>query len=196
MTVLRPQWVWTADGLRTDRAVVVRDDGTLRLEPGDRHPDVPVAAGRLLLPGFVDAHSHAFQRLFRGRVQHRLADRDDFWTWRERMYHAANALDPDGIEAVSALLFLELAEAGTTRVGEFHYLHTAPGGKPYADPDELAKRIFAAAEQVGIGITLLRVGYYRAGPGLPLRPEQSRFGDPRPEDTLEAAYRLLSLIHI
>jgi formimidoylglutamate deiminase len=189
------QWwaprAWVGERWRDAVSLDVAPDGTWqRVEPDTpRAPHAQALPGPVL-PGLVNAHSHAFQRLFRGRVQHRLADRDDFWTWRERMYHAANTLDPDGVEAVSALLFLELAEAGTTRVGEFHYLQTAPGGRPYADPDELAKRILAAAATVGIGITLLRVGYYRGGPGHALRPEQSRFGDPRPEDTLEAAYRL------
>ncbi len=189
-TVLRPDWVWTAAGLRTDVAVVASAGGTLRLEPAARHPNVPPLSGRLLLPGFVNVHSHAFQRAFRGRVQYRAADRDDFWTWREAMYRTALSLDADGVQAVSALAFLEMAEAGFTRVGEFHYLNRAPDGSRYADPDELAHRIFAAAEQVGIGMTLLRVAYERSAPGAPLRPEQRRFGDDRVEDALEAAHRL------
>jgi len=188
-TVLRPEWVWTAAGLRTDAAVVV-SGSTLRVEPDARHAATPRLSGRLLLPGFVNVHSHAFQRAFRGRVQYRAADRDDFWTWREAMYRTALSLDPDGVEAVSALAFLEMAEAGFTRVGEFHYLHRAPDGSAYADPDELTHRIFAAAEQVGIGVTLLRVAYERSAPGKPLRPEQIRFRDDHVEDVLAAAHRM------
>jgi formimidoylglutamate deiminase len=138
----------------------------------------------------VNAHSHAFQRAFRGHVQWRPAGRDDFWSWRDRMYAVASSLSPEGIEAVSALAFLEMAEAGITRVGEFHYLHHQPDGTPYDDPDELAKRVIAAARSVGIRIALLRVAYARGGPGTPLRPEQRRFCDHDPARVLEAAERL------
>ena len=144
----------------------------------------------LVLPGLVNAHSHAFQRAFRGHVQWKAAGKDDFWSWRDRMYATANRLDPEGVQAVSALAFLEMVKSGITHVGEFHYLHHAPDGTRYEDPDELAKRVLAAAEQVGLRITLLRVAYARAGVGKPLRPDQARFGDRDPEDVLAAVERL------
>lgn len=151
----------------------------------------PGSAGRrLVLPGLVNAHSHAFQRAFRGHVQWRSAERDDFWSWRDRMYTVANRLDPEGVEAVSALAFLEMAEAGITHVGEFHYLHHAPDGGRYDDPDELAKRVVSAARRVGLRITLLRVAYARAGVGAPLRPDQRRMGDRHPDEVLSAVDRL------
>ena len=137
---------------------------------------------RLLLPGLVNAHSHAFQRGLRGHVQWTEGGRDDFWSWRERMYGLATRLDPDGIEAVSALAFLEMALAGFTAVGEFHYLHYSPDGRPYADPDELAQRVIRAARRVGIRIALLRVAYGVGG--------EKRFRDRDPGDALLACQRL------
>lgn len=190
VTVLKPEWCLTPDGLRTGLAIELSGDRIGALVDADRHPEVPLARGRLALPGLVNAHSHAFQRAIRGHVQWRPSGRDDFWSWRDRMYHTANALDPDGVEAVSALAFLEMAEAGITKVGEFHYLQHQPDGTPYADPDELAKRVIAAARRVGIRICLLRVAYLRSNAGQPLRPDQRRFGDRTADDVLAAVQRL------
>ncbi|MEQ1565528.1 MAG: formimidoylglutamate deiminase [Myxococcota bacterium] len=190
MQVVKVAWCWCADGLRADVALEL-DDGRVRaVVPGDRWPEIPTAPRSLALPGLVNAHSHAFQRAFRGHVQWRAEGRDDFWSWRDRMYATANELTPEGVEAVSALAFLEMAEAGVTSVGEFHYLHHAPDGARYADPDELARRVIAAAERVGIRICLLRTAYLRAGPGRPLRPDQRRFGDVDADEVLAAIGRL------
>lgn len=189
--ILRPQWVWTPRGVLTDHCLVIDAGIIVEVAPAERYPRVDIdLPGRLLIPGLVNAHSHAFQRAFRGHVQHRPRGRDDFWSWRDRMYGVALGLSPEGVEAVSALAFLEMVEAGVTRVGEFHYLHHQPDGTPYADPDELAKRVLAAAEEVGLGITLLRVSYGRAGHDAPLRSDQRRFGDPGPEAALSAVERL------
>jgi formimidoylglutamate deiminase len=157
------------------------------------HPDVPELGPTLAMPAAVNAHSHAFQRAFRGHVQWTASGTDDFWSWRDRMYAVANRLSPEGVEAVAALAFLEMAEAGIAQVGEFHYLQRDPDGRRYADPDELAKRVIAAAERVGIRICLLRVAYLRAAAGAPLRPDQRRFGDDRPDDVLAAVERLGAL---
>ncbi|HUM13839.1 MAG TPA: formimidoylglutamate deiminase [Myxococcaceae bacterium] len=148
--------------------------------------------GKLLLPGLVNAHSHAFQRLLRGRTQAPAAGRaqDDFWTWRETMYRAAVALDPDGVGIASRQCFLEMARAGITTVGEFHYLHHAPDGRPYTDPLELALRVITAAREVGLRIHLLRVGYARAGFNAPPDPRQRRFYDPDPATFLGAVAAL------
>jgi formimidoylglutamate deiminase len=147
----------------------------------------------LLLPGFVNAHSHAFQRAFRGHVQWRPKGRDDFWSWREAMYSVANELPPEGIEAMSRLAFLEMAEAGVTQVGEFHYLHHNPDGSKYDDPNELARRVIAAALDVGIRICLLRVAYGRAGHNRASVPAQRRFIDLSPTAALEAIEALSQL---
>ena len=134
----------------------------------------------LRLPGFVNAHSHAFQRMLRGRVEHVDPDHphDDFWTWREEMYRAANAIDPDGAYGVALLLYREMVAAGYTAVGEFHYPHHQPGGEPYPDPNAMAKATAAAARDAGIEIVMLMTAYARAGAGLPPTPGQRRFCDP------------------
>jgi formimidoylglutamate deiminase len=178
------RWVWTGHALLEGAVCEVAGD-----QLGATSSGAPSGA-RLVLPGLVNAHSHAFQRSFRGHVQWRPPGRDDFWSWRDRMYAVANALDPDGVEAVTALAFLEMAEAGITHVGEFHYLHHHPDGTRYADPDELAKRVVSAARRVGIRLTLLRVAYARGGAGVPLRADQRRFGDASPDDVLSAIDRL------
>ncbi|MBX6363624.1 MAG: formimidoylglutamate deiminase [Gemmatimonadetes bacterium] len=143
-------------------------------------PQVERLPGRALLPGFINAHSHAFQRLIRGRTQWRPADAPDadFWSWREAMYAAAHALTPEDVFAVSRFCFLEMLRAGITTVGEFHYLHRDRNGSPYDDPNELALRVVAAAREVGLRIVLLDVAYATGGVGEPLRPEQRRFATP------------------
>ncbi|MFN7146936.1 MAG: amidohydrolase family protein, partial [Myxococcota bacterium] len=193
MRFLLPDLLYCRGALRPGLAVGIVADGTIAsIVAADT---LPVGAeperlpGRALLPGFVNAHSHAFQRGLRGHVQFAEGP-DSFWTWRDRMYRLANALDPDGVEAVSALAFLEMARAGFTSVGEFHYLQHAPDGTRYADPDELALRVVRAAERVGIHIVLLRVAYARAGFGLAENPLQRRFYDRGPDDVLAAVERL------
>jgi formimidoylglutamate deiminase len=148
----------------------------------------------LVLPGLVSAHGHAFQRAIRGRTERRAEGRDDFWTWRRAMYEAASRLGPDDVEAVARMAFHELARAGVTAVGEFHYLHHDPDGRPYADPSELALRVVRAARDVGLRVVLLRGAYARAGHGLPPDPLQRRFVDPSPDAVLAALDRLVHAI--
>jgi formimidoylglutamate deiminase len=134
----------------------------------------------LRLPGFVNAHSHAFQRALRGRVE-RIDPghpQDDFWTWREEMYRAASALDPDSMYAVARLAFGEMLTAGYTVVGEFHYPHHRPDGTPYPERNAMSRAIVAAAADAGLELVLLMTAYARAGAGLPPTPGQRRFCDP------------------
>ncbi len=131
--------------------------------------------GKALLPGFVNAHSHTFQRLIRGKSESRVTSGRDFWSWRGTMYHAAAQLDPQDVYDVARMAFLEMVLSGTTTVGEFHYLHNAPGGRPYDDPNLLSKQVIAAAQSVGIRIVLLRSAYLRSGYELPPDPGQIRF---------------------
>lgn len=140
--------------------------------------------GRAILPGLVSAHSHAFQRAIRGRTEYRTSQRDDFWTWREAMYAAAMRLSPDDLAAVSKLCFLEMARAGITAVGEFHYLHRDAQGRAYADPNELDLRVARAAREVGLRTVLLRVAYARAGFGVEENPRQRRFIEGSPDEYL------------
>ncbi|MEO6392219.1 MAG: formimidoylglutamate deiminase [Pyrinomonadaceae bacterium] len=129
-----------------------------------------------LLPGMVNAHSHAFQRVIRGRTEHRSgASRDSFWTWREMMYSAVTRLTPEDIYDASRMTFLEMALSGITTVGEFHYLHHAPDGRPYDDVNLLAKAVVQAALDVGLRIALMRVAYFRAGYQQAPDPQQARF---------------------
>jgi formimidoylglutamate deiminase len=191
---VEPGAMWTGGELRTGVAALVSGgDGEARiLEVGRRRDDnVPVVSlpRCTLIPGLVNAHSHAFQRGLRGWVQHASGE-DDFWSWRERMYALATHLDPEAIAAVSALAFAEMLRAGFTSVGEFHYLHHQPDGTPYDDPDELAKLVLGAARNVGLRAVLLRVAYARAGHGVPPNPRQARFLDRSPEAALEAVARL------
>ena len=131
---------------------------------------------RALMPGMVNAHSHAFQRVLRGRTDYRTSDqRDSFWTWREMMYSAATRLSPDDVYDASRMAFLEMALSGITSVGEFHYLHQAPDGRPYDDPNLLAKEVIRAANDVGLRIALLRVAYARSGFQMEANPRQQRF---------------------
>lgn len=131
--------------------------------------------GRAMLPGLVNAHSHAFQRVIRGRTEKRTRARDSFWTWRELMYKAAGQLTPEDIYDASRMAFLEMALGGITAVGEFHYLHHAPSGASYADANLMAKQVIRAAREVGLRIALLRVAYARAGHRTEPDPAQARF---------------------
>ncbi len=133
----------------------------------------------ILLPAPANAHSHAFQRAMAGLTESRGPDpRDTFWTWRQLMYRFLDRLDPDRIEAIAALVQMEMLEAGYACCVEFHYLHHAPGGRPYANLAETGARIAAAADQTGMGLTLLPVHYQFGGcDRRPLGPEQVRFGN-------------------
>ncbi len=192
MTWLLPDAVLTPAGLVNNVAVEIVGDriGRIGALPEGEHPErLP---GRALLPGFVNAHSHAFQRGLRGHVQHRGASDDSFWTWREAMYALAETLDPDEFQRISTLAFREMLRAGFTTVAEFHYVHHQPDGTPYADPDELSHRIVAAAEAAGIRLVLLYVAYARAGFGVEPNPRQRRFLHRSPDQVLAAIARLTS----
>jgi formiminoglutamate deiminase len=140
--------------------------------------DIPRLPG-LTLPGFANAHSHAFHRALRGITQ---ASRGTFWTWRERMYEVAARLDPDSYLALATAVYAEMALAGVSCVGEFNYLHHGAGGVPYSDPNELSRALIQAASEAGLRISLLDTCYLTGGLGpggeqLPLAGPQLRFGD-------------------
>jgi formiminoglutamate deiminase len=132
----------------------------------------------VVLPGFANAHSHAFHRALRGRTHDRAGT---FWTWRERMYRIAARLDPDSHLALARAAYAEMALAGVTCVGEFHYLHHPPGGGRYTDPNAMAQGLVQAAADAGIRLTLLDTCYLTggldAGGHLPLDDVQARFSD-------------------
>ena len=127
------------------------------------------------IPGIVTAHSHAFQRVLRGRTHS--ASAGTFWSWRGLMYRVAERMTPDDAYAIARLAYLELACAGVTTVGEFHYVHHRPDGSPYEDRLAMSEAMIAAARDVGIRIALLRVLYARAGEGAAPEGAQRRFVD-------------------
>ena len=131
-----------------------------------------------LLPALANLHSHSFQRAMAGMTEYRAAGKDSFWTWRELMYRFTQHLTPEHIEAIAALVFMEMQEAGYASVGEFHYVHHQADGTPYDDIAELSNRICSAAAITGIGLTHLPVLYTYGGAGeMPLLAGQSRFGN-------------------
>ena len=161
---------WARDvRIVTDGAHIGRITDGVTPEAGDERHAVA-------LPGLPNVHSHAFQRALAGLTERRGPREDNFWSWRELMYRFVGNLGPDELEAISALAFVEMLEAGFTRVGEFHYLHHDRDGRTFADPAELAGRIAAAAAESGIGLTLLPVFYAHGGfGGAPSAPRQRRF---------------------
>ncbi|KRG68192.1 formimidoylglutamate deiminase [Pseudoxanthomonas dokdonensis] len=129
------------------------------------------------IPGIANLHSHAFQRAMAGLAERQTHPEDSFWTWRETMYRFAERMTPERNYAIARQLYAEMLEAGYTRVCEFHYLHHAPDGQPYADPAAMSRALIAAAGDVGIRMTLLPVLYMTGGfDGRPLSARQRRFG--------------------
>jgi formiminoglutamate deiminase len=166
---------WLPDGTTAADVVVEVADGRFtRIEPGGEPPPGAERLAGLVLPGLADAHSHAFHRALRGRTH---ADRGTFWTWREVMYAVAERLDPDTYLALARAAFAEAALAGTTTIGEFHYLHHRPDGRRYVDPNELGHVLVQAAREAGVRLTLLDTCYLTGGIGRPLEGVQRRFGD-------------------
>lgn len=137
----------------------------------------------IVLPGLVNAHSHVFHRLLRGKT-HRQGG--DFWLWRERMYDIARALTPESYEKVATAVFVEMAMTGITMVGEFHYVHHQIGGGTYEDPNEMGHAVVRAARAAGIRIGLLDAGYFTGGfDDRPLTEAQTRFRDSSPDVWLD-----------
>ena len=169
-------------GVQHDVLIEAAGDRFTTVTPGVARGGVPPGTGELAgltLPGLANAHSHAFHRALRGSTE---ADEGTFWTWRERMYRLAGALDPDSYHALARAVYAEMALAGITCVGEFHYLHHGPGGTPYSDPNEMGRALLRAASDAGLRITLLdtcylSAGLTRDGKPRPLTGVQLRFGD-------------------
>ncbi len=159
----------------TNVAVTVEGETIASVRSGVYEP--PADAERLhglTLPGFANVHSHAFHRALRGRTQ---AGAGTFWTWREQMYALAATLDPDTYFRLARATYAEMALAGITAVGEFHYLHHEPGGRSYNDPNEMGRALIAAAHEAGVRITLLDACYLHGGFGEPPDEAQRRFSD-------------------
>ncbi|MHA6760430.1 formimidoylglutamate deiminase [Streptacidiphilus sp. PAMC 29251] len=169
-------YAWLDPVVEAEVLITVTEDGRI----GSVTPDSgPAPAGAtvltgLALPGMANAHSHAFHRALRGTVQ---VGSGTFWTWRDMMYRTAEALDPDSYLALATAVYAEMALAGITAVGEFHYLHHGPGGVPYADPNAMGEALVEAASRAGIRITLLDACYLSSGFGEAPNRHQRRFSD-------------------
>ncbi|MFC5805532.1 formimidoylglutamate deiminase [Streptomyces formicae] len=181
---------WLGTHVEPGVALDVRDGRIAAVRTGVEAP--PPGAGilrGLTLPGLANAHSHAFHRALRGLVQ---VGSGTFWTWREFMYRIAARLTPESYHALARAVYAEMALAGVTAVGEFHYVHHAPDGTPYADPNAMGEALIAAAGDAGIRITLLDTAYLSAAirdkhSGQPPNPHQLRFSDGTAEAWAERA---------
>ncbi|GCE06724.1 formimidoylglutamate deiminase [Dictyobacter aurantiacus] len=179
MKGLAPDYVYTPQGLLANQVVRVSDEGMIvevveRVEGMEVTEEMP---GLALLPGFVNTHSHAFQRGLRGHTQRRLSVHDTFWTWRNAMYAQAQRLTPESIYEISRQVYGEMLASGYTSVGEFHYVHHRPDGRPYAHPNALAQAVVQAGRDAGIRVVLLLTAYARGDFKRPPSDEQRRFCD-------------------
>ena len=193
-------FAWLPQGRAPNVRVTVDADGDRRGAISTAQADA-VRNGseylcRYFLPGMPNLHSHAFQRTMAGLAERRKStaparegenhkagaagrvqqDSDSFWTWRETMYAFASRVGPDDLRAIAAQLYVEMLKAGYTQVCEFHYLHHQPDGRPYADPAAMSLALIEAAQEAGIGLTLLPTLYMTGGfDGRPLSERQRRF---------------------
>lgn len=188
------EYAWT--GGRVERGVVLDtgSDGRIAaMRTGAAAPPVGAVTLRgLTLPGLANAHSHAFHRALRGTVQQ---GSGTFWTWREVMYRVAAALTPDTYFDLARAAYAEMALAGITCVGEFHYVHHQPGGAPYSEPNAMGEALIAAADEAGVRITLLDTVYLSSGFGAAPEPHQLRFSDGDAEAWAERAAALTDRPH-
>ena len=186
MTTYWCEYAWQRFTL-TRGALVEVDDGG-RITSAAYTSDTPPAGAHVLrglvFPGFANVHSHAFHRALRGRTHN---DGGTFWTWRHAMYALAARLDPDSYLRLATAVYAEMAVAGFTVVGEFHYLHHPPGGGRYAEPNAMGEAVREAALAAGMRMTLLDTCYLTGGVDTPLSPEQQRFSDGSVEAWAERA---------
>lgn len=175
MTSYFADHAWLGDEQVADDVLITVDGDTIAaVQRGAARPPDAIHLRGVTLPGLANAHSHAFHRALRGRT-HRGGG--SFWTWRDDMYAVADHLTPDSYYALARATYAEMALAGITCVGEFHYLHHRPGGTRYEDPNAMGAALIAAAHDAGIRITLLDTCYLTGGVGQELQGPQLRFGD-------------------
>jgi formiminoglutamate deiminase len=178
MSTWHAAYAWLPGGLERDVTFEVDGGRFTAVTAGGRAPEGARRLPGVVLPGFANAHSHAFHRALRGRTH---GAGGSFWTWRERMYELAQRLEPDSYLALARATYAEMAMAGITTVGEFHYLHHDRGGRPYAEPNAMGNALRQAATDAGIRLTLLDACYLAGGLGpdghTPLDPVQRRFAD-------------------
>jgi formiminoglutamate deiminase len=175
VTTYSAELAWLDHAVARDVRITVHGGRILRVEAGIAAEEGDIRLPGLVLPGLANTHSHAFHRALRGRTHD---TGGTFWTWRERMYAIAERLGPESYFALARAVYAEMALAGVTSVGEFHYLHHDAGGRRYGDPNAMGVALIEAARQAGIRITLLDTCYLSGGvAGEPLAGPQLRFGD-------------------
>jgi len=179
MRYLAPDYVYTPQGLQAHKIISLSDTGIItaihdRAPHSEITDPLPHVA---LLPGFVNVHSHAFQRALRGHTHRPIAPHATFWTWRQAMYAQAQRLNPDSLYRVAYQTYREMLAAGYTSVGEFHYVHHQPDGRPYAAPNAMAEAIIQAGDEAGIRVVLLLSAYAQGGFNQPPDVLQRRFCD-------------------
>lgn len=152
------------DGWASDVTITLKDGLISAVTAGAVAPAGAIR-GRSVVPGLPNLHSHAFQRAMSGLTETRGEGRDSFWSWRDLLYRFVERLTPEDIRAVTAMAYAEMLEGGFTRVCEFHYIHNDADGGRYGDPAEMAGQVIGAAEETGIGLTLLPVFYAHSGFG-------------------------------
>jgi len=185
MKVLEADLTWRRGRFESGVQVEVLNDGTIGRVGTGLANDVERLRGEALLPGFVNAHSHAFQRGLRGKAE----SFGSFWSWREEMYRLARSLDVERFRRLAALAFREMLASGITTVGEFHYLHHLEGSYGY----ELDQAVVEAAREAGIRLVLLDVCYMTGDVGKPLEGAQGRFASRSVDEFLESAKRIEAL---
>lgn len=185
MNYLAPDYVYTSQGLQRDMLVAIADDGRIasvgkkeeNVSTSEISSEIEYLSDVALLPGFVNVHSHVFQRALRGHTHRPLSHHDTFWTWRNAMYAEAQLLNPERLYASAVQTYREMLAGGYTTVGEFHYVHHQPDGEPYATPNAMAEAVLQAGHDAGIRVVLLMTAYAQAGFNQPPREDQRRFCD-------------------
>lgn len=174
VTIYYCDYAWLGGDVAEAGIAVTVGDGRIVSVDAVPAPPGSLRLAGLTLPGFANAHSHAFHRALRARSERGTGS---FWTWREAMYGVADALTPERYYRLARAVYAEMALAGYSAVGEFHYLHHRPGGAPYEDPNEMAEALVAAASDAGLRLTLFDACYLEAAPGSPAEGVQRRFSD-------------------
>ena len=176
MTHYFADYAWLPHGWISDASIAIDGTRYARITSSERG-DAKVL-GRYVVPGMPNLHSHAFQRAMAGLAERQTHAEDSFWTWRETMYAFANRIGPDDLRAIATQVYVEMLKSGYTQVCEFHYLHHRPDGARYAEPEALSLALIQAANDAGIGLTLLPTLYITGGfDGRALSERQRRFGN-------------------
>jgi formimidoylglutamate deiminase len=192
MKHLAPDYVYTPQGLLSNQVISISDEGYLHAL-SERVPGTEITEtlpGIALLPGFVNVHSHVFQRALRGRTHHARSTHDTFWTWRQAMYMEAQRLNPDRLYEIALQTYREMLAAGYTSVGEFHYIHHQSDGRPYEQENCMSEAVLQAGRDVGIRVVLLLTAYARGDFYHPSDETQKRFCDASLEAYLSRAEEL------